>query len=210
LVDAGNGGPVELFRVDAGERRSVGDIWSAALQGNQTPVQVDALYKLADRVRAAIGVIEGDPSQLAPPAPPSRSTWHQQLPPIHIHGDGNVFTFSGRDSVVKHIHTSAGHAELQKATDELKAALVELAEDDEDVKDRHHAVDRLKEHLTKDQPDAKPINRAWERVVGFATIEGVIQGGERIGRALQALWPYVEPWVEASPTVPPLLPGATT
>lgn len=98
-------------------------------------------------------------------------------------------------------------AELRQVLDELKAALEDLAEDDEDIKDHQHAVERLGEHLAKDAPEARPIRRTWDRVVAFATIEGAIQGGERIARALAALWPYVEPWVDRPP---PMLPGATT
>jgi hypothetical protein len=191
------------------DRRPVGTIWDLAL-GNLLPgLEAEALGRLADRVSSAIGMIEGDPSLLDPPTrPEARSNHASALPPITIVGDGNVLTLSGRDSVVKRVQTGVGRAELGKVLDELKAALADLGEDDEDVKDRHQAVDRLGEHLTKEKPEARPINRTWERIVAFATVEGAIQGGERIKDALLAVWPYVEPWVDGPPSH--MLPGAQT
>jgi hypothetical protein len=113
----------------------------------------------------------------------------------------------GRDHFTQRVNQTVQHSDLREALEEVKAALAELAEDAEDIKDRHHAVERLGEHLTKEAPEAKPINRTWERIIAFAAVEVAIQGGERIGRALLALWPYVEPWVDGPP---PMLPGATT
>jgi hypothetical protein len=181
-------------------------IWQAAMSGMGPFDQAYSVERLADRVGMAAGMLEGDPSLADPPKPPSRSTASEGAG-VTVLGDGNVVTFSGRDSVVQHVQTGVGHAQLRQILDEVKAALAELAEDDEDVKDRHLAVDRLGEHLTKAEPEGRPINRTWERIVTFATVEGAIQGGERIGRALQALWPYVEPWVDGPP---PMLPGVTT
>jgi DNA-binding transcriptional ArsR family regulator len=126
---------------------------------------------------------------------------------ITVTGDRNVLNVAARDAVMNRIQTGDGHVELGRVLDEVKAALADLAEDDEDVKDRHQAVDRLAEQLTKAEPEARPVNRTWDRIVAFATVEDAIRGDERIRNALLALWPYVKPWIDGPS---PMLPGATT
>jgi len=122
---------------------------------------------------------------------------------INNYGDGAVLSQAGRDSVMKHIQTGAGQSELRQLLDELKAALMEQAEDDDDAEDRQYAVERLGAALTKAEPVEGPIKRAWDRVVILATIEGAVQGGERLSHALQALAPYVAPWFAGAPPLPP-------
>ena len=121
---------------------------------------------------------------------------------LHITGSHNQVAMGGRD-VTQTVQIGGDHAELRRLLDEVKAALADLAEDEEDRQDREHAVGRLDEALAKMQPEQRPVQRAWERVVQFATVEGAIQGIDRLHRALEATIPYVAQWYDGPPPLPP-------
>lgn len=94
-------------------------------------------------------------------------------------------------------------AEFRRILDELKGALVELAKDDDDREDRERAVNRVSRELASAEPNLTLGRRAWESVVAFATVEGTIQGIERISKALLPLVPLVSQWYGGSPPLPP-------
>lgn len=109
----------------------------------------------------------------------------------------------GRDNFTQRVTMNNGSAELRQLVDELKAALVERATDDDDREDREKAVKRVGRQLASTEPDMQLGRRAWEAVVAFATVEGTIQGLDRIGKALVPFVPMISAWYGGAPPLPP-------
>ena len=57
--------------------------------------------------------------------------------------------------------------------------------------------------LTSSEPNLTLGRRAWESIVAFATVEGTIQGLERISKALLPLVPLITEWYGGPPPLPP-------
>ena len=141
-------------------------------------------------------------------AAPSRREMVSINQTINNYGDGAVLSQAARDSIVKHVHTGAGRAELRQVFDELRAAIGDVVDDEEDRQVRIETIDDLERELNAETPRKTWVQKFWNGAIWAATVEGAIQGGERVGRALVALRPYVQPWFEELPPIPPELLGA--